>query len=89
MFCRPVRDEEIGQTVEHVVGSEPSRNDDRQAPARELVEHHEQWKVRPSRLLHRDLVRSAHHCCRASVQTLEWFLIIHHFRCMKAGRTVD
>ena len=33
--------EEIGQAVEHVVGSEPSRNDDRQAPARELVEHNE------------------------------------------------
>ena len=36
-----VGDEEIGQTVEHVVGSKPSGNHDRQAPARELVEHHE------------------------------------------------
>jgi hypothetical protein len=34
-------DEEIGQAVKHVVGSEPSRNDDRQAAPRELVEHHE------------------------------------------------
>ena len=36
---RSVRDEEIGQTVEHVIGSEPSRNDDRQTPARELIQH--------------------------------------------------
>jgi len=33
--------EEIGQAVEHVVGSKPSSNDDRQAPPRELVEHDE------------------------------------------------
>jgi hypothetical protein len=32
-----VSDEEIGQAVEHIVGSEPSRNNDREAAARELV----------------------------------------------------
>ena len=36
---RPVGDEEIGQTLEHVVGSKPSRNDNRQAPARELIQY--------------------------------------------------
>ena len=41
MLGRTVRDEEIGQALEHVVGSEPSRHDDRQAAARELVEHDE------------------------------------------------
>src|SRR5437868_9710644 len=39
MLRRTVGDEEIGQTLEHVVGSEPSGNNDRQAAARELVEH--------------------------------------------------
>jgi hypothetical protein len=40
----PVSDEEIGQAVEHIVGSEPSRNNDREAAARELVEHDEHAK---------------------------------------------
>src|SRR5438876_382807 len=39
MLRRTVGDEEIGQTLEHVVGSEPSGNNDCQAAARELVEH--------------------------------------------------
>jgi hypothetical protein len=39
-----VRDEEVGQTLEHVIGSEPSRNDDRQAPARKLIQHDEHAK---------------------------------------------
>jgi len=41
MLRRTVSDEELGQTVEHVVGSETSRNADSQAPPRELVEHDE------------------------------------------------
>jgi hypothetical protein len=34
---RSMADEEVDQTPKHVIGSEPSRNDDRQAPPRELV----------------------------------------------------
>jgi hypothetical protein len=36
-----VRDEEIGQAMKHVVGSEPPGNDDCQASARELIKHDE------------------------------------------------
>ena len=36
---RSVGDEEIGQTVEHVVGSQPPCDDNRQTPPRELIEH--------------------------------------------------
>src|SRR5436190_5923704 len=39
MLRRTVGEEEIGQTLEHVVGSEPSGNNDCQAAAREFVEH--------------------------------------------------
>ena len=41
MFRRTVRNKEINQTLEHIVGSEPSRNDDGEAAACELVEHDE------------------------------------------------
>ena len=34
-----VRDEEIGQTLEHIIGSQSSRDDDCQTPARELIQH--------------------------------------------------
>ena len=41
VFWRSVSNEEIGETVEHVIGSEPPCDDDRQTAARELVEHDE------------------------------------------------
>ena len=41
VFWRAVSNEEIGETVEHVIGSEPPCDDDRQTAARELVEHDE------------------------------------------------
>ena len=36
---RSVGDKEIGQTVKHVIGSQPPCHDDCQTPARELIEH--------------------------------------------------
>ena len=47
MLRRSVRDEEIGQTVEHVIRSEPPGNDDRQTAARELIEHDEHAEGAP------------------------------------------
>jgi hypothetical protein len=44
VFRRPEGGEEIGEAVKHVVGSELSLDDDGQAAARELVEHHEHSK---------------------------------------------
>ena len=41
MLRRAVSDEEIRETLEHVVSSELPRDDNGQAAARELVEHHE------------------------------------------------
>ncbi len=41
---RPVRNEQIGEAVEHVVGLELARHDDRQAAARELVDHRQHAK---------------------------------------------
>ena len=44
MLRRAVSDEEIRETLQHVVGSELPRNDNGQTAARELVEHHEHSK---------------------------------------------
>ena len=39
MLGRSVGDEEVSQTLKHVIGSQPPGNNDRQAPPREIVEH--------------------------------------------------
>ena len=48
MLRRAVGGEEIGQAMEHVVGPEPSRHDDGEAAARELVSTTSMRKARPS-----------------------------------------
>ena len=41
VFGRAVLSEEVGQAMQHIVGSQPSGHDDRQAAACELIEHDE------------------------------------------------